>query len=210
MFRHHTRDVPLADTSIIAPSPVKLTDQYVRHPTEFIYYLDMNHDLQVASEHMDRRTYIATVGSAVTGATILSGTAIAESDDGDDPDVRFGDVEDPPNDVYEVGDTVTVTADIENYEDESKTVYVGYSVYNDGFYENGQRTDVAVSVDANDTVSQDLEWPVSSDAPPGDYGYLLKIWDDRLNNGAPDEALKNGLDKYDKTGEEVFKVEPYI
>ncbi|MDL0122833.1 MULTISPECIES: hypothetical protein [Halobacterium] len=158
---------------------------------------------------MDRRTYIATVGSAVTGATILSGTAIAESDVGDDPDVRFGDVEDPPDDEYNVGDTVTVTAEIENHEDDAFPVYVGYSVYNDGFYENGQRTDTEVRLDEYETVSQDLKWPVSSDAPPGDYGYLVKIWKDRQNNGERDEALKNGLDKCDRTDEEVFKIGPF-
>lgn len=169
----------------------------------------MNHDLQVASEHMDRRTYIATVGSAVTGATILSGTAIAGSDVGDNPDVRFGDVEDPPNDVYKVGNTVTVTAEIENHENEAFPVYVGYSVYNDGFYENGQRTDTMVSLGEYETVSQDLKWPVSSDAPPGYYGYLVKIWKDRQNEGQRDEALKNGLDKCDRTDEKVFKIESF-
>ncbi|MGB9960959.1 hypothetical protein ACOZ32_01910 [Halobacterium sp. MBLA0001] len=158
---------------------------------------------------MDRRTYIATIGSTVSGATVLSKTAAAQSssDDGDDPDVRFESVTGPSKDVYTRGETVEVNATIKNYEPLGRTVYVGYSVSNDGrLFENGNRTDEAVFVGPGAKSDVELEWNVSSEAPPGYYGQYVKIWRDRVNNGSPREKLKHGLDEYDRTDERVFRV----
>ncbi|QIB73556.1 hypothetical protein G3I44_04210 [Halogeometricum borinquense] len=153
---------------------------------------------------MNRREYLATFSASVTGLTILSGTSKAASDAAGSLHL-----EELPDDRQTLGDEAKVKVEVKNEGDSSNRMYVGYSVTDpDGDYlDNGKTTDKATEyLSSGDTQIMTLEWTVTEDASPGEYGFIVKLWDNRENNNGPDESMQDELDTIDRTDETVFKV----
>ena len=151
---------------------------------------------------MNRRQYLSTVGTAAVGIVGAAGTASAAT----------GSISVDTHDSgeYSSGDTVNVTVDVTNTGSSPEAFYVGYSVCDpDGnFYDNGNDTDESTEHLASGEKHENLtlSWDVTDEAAVGYYGYVVKLYEDRKNNGDPDEELVGYLDGEDHADENVFEV----
>ncbi|WP_152421518.1 COG1361 family protein [Haloferax gibbonsii] len=153
---------------------------------------------------MNRREYITAFGTTMIGLTTASGPVAADTANG-----SLELVSSPNQDEYSDGEEVSVTVEVTNDGGSSNTMYVGYSVVDPSgaMLDNGKTTDKDTDyLSPGETQEVEVTWEVTSEASPGNYGYLVKLWDDRQNNGAPDEGLYNELDAIDHSDDNVFEV----
>ncbi|MGM0592038.1 MAG: PKD domain-containing protein, partial [Halobacteriota archaeon] len=108
---------------------------------------------------------------------------------------------DAPDGVYEHGETVPATVEVENVGNAENTFFVGYSVRgSDGDWrDNGGETGETVTLSPGDSQSVDLSWAVPEDAPTGTYDAKVSLW----KESDPDD-LHTRLDS--RTRADTFEV----
>ncbi|MEF8825858.1 MAG: hypothetical protein V5A27_05895, partial [Halapricum sp.] len=108
----------------------------------------------------------------------------------------------PPSGTYRVGEPVEVSVTVENAGQEQHTFFVGYSTRDpEGeFHDNYGTTGTPISLAPEQQRTVSLDWVVESDVPPGEYDFVVSIWQE-----SDRDALEHRLDTIEQT--DVFAVE---
>ncbi|MDF9747778.1 carboxypeptidase regulatory-like domain-containing protein [Natrinema salsiterrestre] len=122
---------------------------------------------------------------------------LEETDDEIDATIAGIDVD---SGVFDSGDVVTASVDIENTGETVNTFFVGYTPHGpDGDeYDNDETTGTTVSLEGGATEAMSLEWEVEDDAPEGSYDVQVSVWEesdpDELNTRLADELVYDAFE----------------